>query len=118
MNQVSTVFGNLLSAETNDDMQELAKSIMPLLSEHGNNITLNEKLFARIKAVYDQKDQANLTPEQNKLLEKVYNSFVRSGANLEGEAKEQYRALSKELSLLTLQFGENNLKETNDYKWY
>ena len=89
---------------------------MPLLSEHGNNITLNEKLFARIKAVYDQKDQANLTPEQNKLLEKVYNSFVRSGANLEGEAKEQYRALSKELSLLTLQFGENNLKETNDYK--
>ena len=116
LNQVSTVFGNLLSAETNDDMQELAKSIMPLLSEHGNNITLNEKLFARIKAVYDQKDQANLTPEQNKLLEKVYNSFVRSGANLEGEAKEQYRALSKELSLLTLQFGENNLKETNDYK--
>ncbi len=116
LNQVSTVFGNLLSSETNDDMQELAKSIMPLLSEHGNNITLNEKLFARIKAVYDQKDQANLTPEQNKLLEKVYNSFVRSGANLEGEAKEQYRALSKELSLLTLQFGENNLKETNDYK--
>ena len=116
LNQVSTVFGNLLSAETNDDMQELAKSIMPLLSEHGNNITLNEKLFARIKAVYDQKDQANLTPEQSKLLEKVYNSFVRSGANLEGEAKEQYRALSKELSLLTLQFGENNLKETNDYK--
>lgn len=89
---------------------------MPLLSEHGNNITLNEKLFARIKAVYDQKDQANLTPEQSKLLEKVYNSFVRSGANLEGEAKEQYRALSKELSLLTLQFGENNLKEINDYK--
>lgn len=116
LNHASTVFGNLLSAETNDDMQELAKTIMPLLSEHSNNITLNEKLFARIKAVYDQKDQANLTPEQNKLLEEIYNSFVRSGANLEGEAKEQYRALSKELSLLTLQFGENNLKETNDYK--
>ena len=116
LSQVSTVFGNLLSAETNDDMQELAKTMMPLLSEHSNNITLNEKLFARIKAVYDQKAQANLTPEQNKLLEEVYNSFIRSGANLEGEAKEQYRALSKELSLLTLQFGENNLKETNDYK--
>jgi len=116
LNHVSTVFGNLLSAETNDDMQELAKTIMPLLSEHGNNITLNEKLFVRIKAVYDQKDQANLTPEQNKLLEKIYSSFVRNGANLQGEAKEQYRALSKELSLLTLQFGENNLKETNDYK--
>ena len=84
LSQVSTVFGNLLSAETNDDMQELAKTMMPLLSEHSNNITLNEKLFARIKAVYDQKAQANLTPEQNKLLEEVYNSFIRSGANLEG----------------------------------
>lgn len=113
---VSTVFGNLLSAETNDDMQELAKTLMPLLSEHGNNISLNEKLFARIKAVYEGKDQANLTAEQNKLLEDIYNSFVRNGANLEGEAKEQFRALSKELSLLTLQFGENNLKENNDYK--
>lgn len=113
---VSTVFGNLLSAETNDEMQELAKTLMPLLSEHGNNISLNEKLFARIKAVYDGKDEANLTAEQNKLLEDIYNSFVRNGANLEGEAKEQFRALSKELSLLTLQFGENNLKENNDYK--
>lgn len=116
LNRVSTVFSNLLSAETNDEMQELAKSIMPLLSEHSNNITLNEKLFARIKAVYNQKEQAGLTPEQSKLPEKVYNGFVRSGANLEGEAKERYRALSKELSLLTLQFGENNLKETNDYR--
>ncbi len=116
LDHTGNVFGNLLSAETNDEMQELAKTIMPLLSEHSNNITLNEKLFARIKAVYDQKDQANLTPEQNKLLEKIYNSFVRRGANLEGEAKEKYRALSKEISLLTLQFEENNLKETNDYK--
>lgn len=113
---VSTVFGNLLSAETNDDMQELAKTMMPLLSEHSNNVSLNEKLFARIKAVYDRKDQDNLTPEQSKLLDDIYNSFVRNGANLQGAAKEQYRALSKELSLLTLQFSENNLKETNDYK--
>lgn len=112
----STVFGNLLSAETNDDMQELAKTMMPLLSEHSNNITLNEKLFARIKAVYDERVHANLTPEQNKLLDDIYNSFVRNGANLKGEEKEQYRALSKELSLLMLQFGENNLKENNDYK--
>lgn len=116
LNHVSTVFGNLLSAETNDDMQELAKTIMPLLSEHSNNVTLNEKLFARIKTVYQQKEQLNLTSEQTKLLEDIYNSFIRSGANLEGEDKEKYRALTTELSLLTLQFGENNLKETNDYK--
>lgn len=116
LNHVSTVFGNLLSAETNDDMQELAKTIMPLLSEHNNNVTLNEKLFARIKTVYQQKEQLNLTGEQTKLLEDIYNSFIRSGANLEGEDKEKYRALTTELSLLTLQFGENNLKETNDYK--
>lgn len=116
LNHVSTVFGNLLSAETNDDMQELAKTIMPLLSEHSNNVTLNEKLFARIKTVYQQKEQLNLTGEQTKLLEDIYNSFIRSGANLEGEDKEKYRALTTELSLLTLQFGENNLKETNDYK--
>lgn len=116
LNHVSTVFGNLLSAETNDDMQELAKTIMPLLSEHSNNVTLNEKLFARIKTVYQQKERLNLTGEQTKLLEDIYNSFIRSGANLEGEDKEKYRALTTELSLLTLQFGENNLKETNDYK--
>lgn len=116
LNHVSTVFGNLLSAETNDDMQELAKTIMPLLSEHSNNVTLNEKLFARIKTVYQQKEQLNLTGEQTKLLEDIYNCFIRSGANLEGEDKEKYRALTTELSLLTLQFGENNLKETNDYK--
>ena len=113
LNHVSTVFGNLLSAETNDDMQELAKTIMPLLSEHNNNVTLNEKLFARIKTVYQQKEQLNLTGEQTKLLEDIYNSFIRSGANLEGEDKEKYRALTTELSLLTLHVGENTLKETN-----
>ena len=116
LNRASTVFGNLLSAETNDEMQELANVIMPLLSDHSNNISLNEKLFARIKAVYDQKGQLNLKPEQNKLLEEVYEGFVRSGANLQGEDKNKYRELSKELSLLTLKFGDNSLKETNDYK--
>ena len=110
------VFDNLLSAETSDEMQELAKTIMPLLSEHGNNISLNEKLFARIKAVYERKDQENLNAEQKRLLEDAYEGFVRNGANLQGEEKEKYRELSRELSLLTLQFGENNLKETNDYQ--
>ena len=110
------VFDNLLSAETSDEMQELAKTIMPLLSEHGNNISLNEKLFARIKAVYEQKEQEGLNAEQKKLLEDIYEGFVRNGANLQGEEKERYRELSRELSLLTLQFSENNLKETNGYQ--
>jgi peptidyl-dipeptidase Dcp len=116
LNRVSTTLGNLLSAETNDDLQELAKDIMPLLSEHSNNITLNEKLFSRIKAVYEQKDNIPLTTEQKQLLENSYTDFIRNGANLQGEAKEKYRELTKKLSLLTLQFGENLLKETNDYK--
>lgn len=116
LQRVNTVFGNLLGAETNDDLQELAKEIMPLMSEHENNISLNEELFARIKAVYEQQDKENLTPEQTKLLEEIYKGFVRNGANLQGEDKEKYRALCKELSLLTLQFSQNNLKETNGYK--
>lgn len=116
LQRVNTVFGNLLSAETSDELQELAKEIMPLMSEHENNISLNEKLFERIKTVYEQKDKENLNPEQTKLLEDTYNGFVRNGANLQGEAKEKYRELCKELSLLTLQFSENNLKETNDYE--
>ena len=98
LNQVSTVFGNLLSAETNDDMQELAKTIMPLLSEHGNNITLNEKLFARIKAVYDQKDQANLTPEQSKLLEKV--SIALFAAELISKEKPKSNIVSEQRTQL------------------
>lgn len=116
LHRVNTVFGNLLSAETNDDLQELAKEIMPLMSEHENNISLNEKLFERIKTVHARQSEEQLNPEQTKLLEDIYTGFVRNGANLQGEAKEKYRALCTELSLLTLQFGENNLKETNDYK--
>lgn len=116
LHRVSSVFGNLLSAETNDDLQALAQEIMPLMSEHANNINLNEKLFARIKAAYDQRETETLTPEQDKLLEDIYNGFVRNGANLQGGAKEKYRNLCKELSLLTLQFSDNALKETNDYQ--
>ena len=102
LDRVVSVFGNMLSAETNDDLQELAQKIMPLLSEHSNNITLNEKLFARVKEVYDQKETLQLTQEQSQLLENAYNSFVRHGANLEGEAREEYRKLTTELSKLTL----------------
>lgn len=116
LRRVNTVFGNLLSAETNDEMQELAQKIMPLLSEHENNITLNEQLFARIQTVYNHRDQEHLNPEQSKLLEEAYNGFVRNGANLKGEDREKYRNLCREVSLLNLQFSENNLKETNDYQ--
>lgn len=116
LHRVEVVFDNLLSAETNDAMQELAKELMPLLSEHANNITLNERLFERVKTAYEQRNDEPLTAEQRKLTEDTYEGFVRSGANLQGADKEKYRELSRQLSLLTLQFSENNLKETNDYQ--
>lgn len=116
LDTVSTVFSNLHSAETNDEMERLAQILMPLLSDHSNNITLNEKLFARIRYVYEHTDKARLNTEQQTLLEEVYQSFVRHGANLQGEARDRYRALCQELSLLTLQFSEHCLKETNDYQ--
>lgn len=116
LDRVSTVFGNLMSAETNDEMEAIAQKMMPLLSEHSNNINLNEKLFARIKAVYDKKDQLGLNPEEMVLLENTYQGFVRRGANLQGAAKEKYRELSTELSKLTLQYSQNNLKEANNYQ--
>ena len=116
LDRVTTVFGNLMSAETSDEMQELAEKMMPLLSEHSNNISLNEKLFARIKTVYEQKDQLQLKGEDAQLLQKTYDSFVRSGANLTGEAKEKFRQLNTELSILTLRFSQNLLKETNNYE--
>lgn len=116
LHRVEVVFDNLLNAETNDAMQELAKELMSLLSEHANNITLNERLFERVKTAYEHRNNEPLTAEQRKLTEDTYEGFVRSGANLQGADKEKYRELSRQLSLLTLQFSENNLKETNDYQ--
>ena len=116
LDRVITVFGNLRSAETNDDLQKIAQKMIPLLSEHSNNVSLNEKLFQRVKAVYKQKSKLSLTIEQAKLLDDIYDGFVRRGANLQGEARNKYRELSKKLSTLTLQFGENNLKETNNFQ--
>ena len=116
LHRVEVVFDNLLNAETNDAMQELAKELMPLLSEHANNITLNERLFERVKTAYEHRNNEPLTAEQRKLTEDTYEGFVRSGANLQGADKEKYRELSRQQSLLTLQFSENNLKETNDYQ--
>lgn len=115
-NHVNEVFGNLQSAETNDQLQKLAHKVAPLLNEHANNIGLNEKLFARIKAVYEQKEKLNLTTEQQRLVEKTYINFVRNGANLSEDSRKLYRQLTEKLDLLTLEFGENNLKEINNYK--
>lgn len=116
LNRVTTVFGNLLSAETSDEMQTIAEKVMPLLSEHNNNITLNEKLFARIKAVHETTNQEEMTPEDRMLLQNTYDGFIRSGANLNTEQKKRFRQLSSELSVLTLRFSQNNLKETNAYE--
>ena len=115
LSKVSSPFYNLLSAETNDELQELAQKISPMMTDHSNSINLNEKLFKRVKAVYEQKDKLKLTAEQQMLLEKQYDGFVRSGANLSDADKITYRELSKDLSLLSLQFSQNALKETNKY---
>ena len=116
LNRVSTMFGNLLSAETSDEMQAIAEKMMPLLSEHSNNITLNEKLFARIKTVYETTDKEALSQEERMLLQTTYDGFIRSGANLTPEQKERFRQISSEMSVLTLRFSQNNLKETNAYE--
>ena len=116
LDRASTVFGNLLSAETSDELEAIAERVMPRLSEHSNNISLNEKLFARIKQVYEETDKEALTPEERMLLQNTYNGFIRSGANLAPDQKERFRQISAELSVLTLKFSQNNLKETNRYE--
>lgn len=116
LDRVLTVFYNLRSAETNDELQVIAEKMVAPLSEHQNNISLNANLFKRVKAVYDQKDKLKLTPEQSMLLDKTYKGFVRNGANLNDQQKETYRALSQKLGLLGLKYGENDLKETNNYQ--
>ena len=116
LDRASTVFGNLLSAETSDELEAIAERLMPRLSEHSNNISLNEKLFARIKQVYEETDKEALTPEERMLLQNTYNGFIRSGANLAPDQKKRFRQISAELSVLTLKFSQNNLKETNRYE--
>ena len=114
--KVTEVFFNLLNAETTDFLDELAQKMSPILSEHSNNITLNEGLFQRVKAVYDDHkvdDFARLNTEQKMLLTQRYEGFVRNGANLSAEKKEQLRKISAELGVLSLQFSQNKLKELN-----
>ena len=113
LHRVTNVFFNLLSCETNDEMEEIANKVQPALTEHSNNIGLNEKLFDRIKKVYDS--HPSLNNEQQKLLDETYKSFIRRGANLNPEKKEIFRKISLELSQNSLQFSQNSLKETNSY---
>ena len=116
LTKVSTVFNNMNSANTNEEIQQIAKDVAPLLSAHRDNINLNEKLFARVNTLWKQKEQLKLTSEQTKLLEKSYKGFVRSGANLDEAQKQTLRKLNSELAVLTLKFGQNILAETNSYE--
>lgn len=110
---VASCFYNLASADTNDELQALEVELSPKLSEYSSTIRLNEKLFERIKAVYDQKDKLKLNTEQKQLLDDVYESFANNGANLSPEDKQTYRELSARLSKLTMTYGQNALKATN-----
>ena len=116
LTKVSSVFYNQTSVNTNKEIQEIARDVSPLVSQHRDNILLNAQLFERIKTVYSQKDDLNLTTEQKKLLNNTYKEFVRGGANLSADAKEDLRGINKKLSLLSLKFGENVLAETNNFK--
>jgi len=116
LDRVTGVLFNLNSAETNKELQAVAREVSPKLSEFGNYVSLNEDLFKRVKAVYDKRESLDLTPEQAKLLENSYKGFVRRGANLQGEAKKRYAEITTELAQLSLKFGENVLEETNAFE--
>src|SRR5690554_2763561 len=116
LDRITSIFFNLHSAETNDELENIAQEVAPKLSEFSNDITLNPALFQRIKSVYDQKDKLTLTPEQEMLLVSNYKSFVRNGALLNEEEKQKLREIMNELSTLTLTFGKNVLVEQNAYQ--
>jgi len=113
---VDNIFFSMNSAMTNEPMQEIAKSIAPVLSKHRDNIMLNERLFSRIKTVYDMRPSLDLKEEQNTLLENYYRDFVRGGANLDDNSKKQFKTINEELSVLKLKFGENILNENNRFE--
>jgi peptidyl-dipeptidase Dcp len=115
LDRVSSVFFNLNSAETSDEIQKIAQEVSPMLSEFSNDVALNTELFKRVSSVYNQ-DHSALTAEQQTLLDKKYKGFSRNGANLPEDKKEILRAIDKELATLKLTFGENILAETNAYE--
>jgi peptidyl-dipeptidase Dcp len=113
LTRVAKVFYNLKSANTNDQMQVIARDIDPIMSKHSDDIFLNDKLFARIKSVYDKRNESGLDSQQIRVTEKYYRDFERRGANLPNDKKEELRKINTELSMLSLTFGENLLAETN-----
>ncbi|MCD8538714.1 MAG: hypothetical protein LRY55_02355 [Leadbetterella sp.] len=116
LRKVSTVFFNLSSAHTSKEMQALSQELAPVLSKHSDDIYLNDKLFKRVKLLWDRKAALNLSKEQERLLELEYKAFVRSGANLSEADKEKLRALNGELSVLSVKYGNNILSETNAFE--
>jgi len=116
LDRATSIFFNLNSAETNDEIQKIAQEVSPMLTEFSNDMLLNESLFERIKTVYNQKDKLKLSEEQQMLLDKKYKAFSRNGANLSGEKKTELRKIDTELSKLSLTFGENVLAETNKFE--
>lgn len=116
LDKVSGIFYNLMEADSDDEMQEIAEKLSPMMTEYSMYVSLNDALFRRIKAVYEQKDALGLEQDQMRLLEKTYKGFVRSGANLSDEDKKTYSKMAEELSLLTLQFSKNALAASNAFK--
>lgn len=116
LTKVAYAFGGQSSVNTTDEIQELEQELYPLLSAHSDDINLNPALFARVKAVYDKQASLNLDKEQKKLLEETYKGFVRGGANLDADKQARLRELNEQISVLELTFGQNVLKETNDFK--
>lgn len=116
LNKISSIFFNLNSSETNDEMQRIAQEISPLLSLYSDDILLDEVLFKKIKTVYETTDKKKLSVEQEMLLEKTYRSFVRNGANLDATSKEKLKELNTKLAKLSLTFGENLLKDSNQFE--
>ena len=116
LDRVAPVFFNVKEANTNDSMNVIAEQVAPLLSQHTDAIILNEALFARVKAVYDMRDNLSLNPEQSRLLSETYKKFIRGGANLTTDKKEELKKVNEKLSLLELKFDKNLLAETNSFK--
>ncbi|GJQ64075.1 MAG: dipeptidyl carboxypeptidase II [Melioribacteraceae bacterium] len=118
LSRVNNVFSNLKSAHTNETFNKIAKEITPVLAQHSDNIKLNEKLFSRIKIVYDNKENSGLTDEQKAVLKKYYDDYAKNGAALKGKDKERIKEINQKLSSLTLDFGDKILNETNSFKLF
>ncbi|MEW6652436.1 MAG: M3 family metallopeptidase [Bacteroidota bacterium] len=113
LSRVNRVFSGLNGANTNDELQKIARTATPILSKHRDDISLNEKLFERVKTIYNERKSLALSPEEMTVLDNYYTNFIRSGANLNAEGKEKLRKINQEMSMLGLKFSENLLKETN-----